>query len=263
MRACTFDLETIGDPQLMALAAQHPDANYKPSSRWKPETVEAKRREHIEKFFAELKDKAALDTQMNMIVSAAVWDDDEQGGVMTLADAAAALGFEIPQEVWTSMVEQMEIPESFAEQVYKAEAHLLKVFWQSVAGYRLISGFNIYGFDVPVLKMRTVRHLLAGVRPSQTLNWRRYDQGRPWVDTRMFLTDWDAFMKGKLADWSRRIGVEAPGKAMGIEGKDVPQLVADGRWDDLREYNFGDAKGEHALFEALRPLLYPKRPKVA
>lgn len=262
-RAVTFDLETIGEPTLIALAAKNPGAGYKPREDWKPETNEKKRQEYEAKFYQDLLAGAAADTRLAMIVSCSITDDDRTA-TLTLAEAdaklAAAAGRPtIPQEAWRQAVEEAACQPIHERAMALAEAYLLRTLWKVLGCYDVIHAFNGFGFDVPLLKMRTLRRGGLGVRPTQQLNWARYSQGRPWVDTRMYLTDWDAYGKGKLADWSAFLSVPCPGKDLGIEGKDVPQLVAAGRWPEIKEYNAGDTRGEHLLYRELEPHLFPSK----
>lgn len=133
------------------------------------------------------------------------------------------------------------------------EADMLHRFYDRLKEhYTMLSGktwvgHNIIGFDLPVLKQRSI---LLGVKPPPSIP----NDGKPWeknpFDT---MTQWDKRNFVKLEKLAKVMGFEA--KSM--NGADVYQAWKEKREADIRSYCAGDVelvRKIHARMEFLTPV---------
>lgn len=138
-----------------------------------------------------------------------------------------------------------------------SEEALLRWAAEQLADVDLVVTFNGASFDVPYLRTRLVVH---GIWPAPAcLDQRRYHV-TPHLDLRMWLVDWDQYASGDLSEWCAALGVACPGKDMGITGADVAPMAAAGRWEEIGQYNLGDAQATWALLERCWPLVRSEIP---
>jgi len=108
------------------------------------------------------------------------------------------------------------------------EAIALIKFWQAAA-HRQVLGFCARTFDVPTLIQRS-RLLNLSYR---SINLARFGKGNV-IDLRDLLTfddaRYEALMPRSLKMFCRRFGLPVEDT---INGSDIGQLVADGKWDDV------------------------------
>lgn len=213
MKLLVFDLETAPIPNVEDfLGAIQAPANYT-------------KQESIDKYIAEQtakeRDKAALDPDLCRIVALA---GQLEGSTTLFGDIA---------------------------QDEAAERALLTRFW---AFYRKaeaengggvgLCGFNVAGFDVPVLLRRS---LYLGVT-APTFRMGRYAYQRPKIVDLQDTLTMDRHERFKLRSknwWMKRIGLPAAEDAH--TGADVGTLLATGQWDLVLHHAKADVADEVAL----------------
>lgn len=110
----------------------------------------------------------------------------------------------------------------------KTEADLLAKFWSLAANFSgPIVGYNVLGFDLPTL---FVRSILLGVDPLRKLDL------RPWGNDVCDLMQARFPKSGakKLKDLARLMGIEVP--AGDVDGSHVYQLFTAGKLKEIGEY---------------------------
>jgi hypothetical protein len=171
----------------------------------------AKRRAEAEAEHATKLGRAALDWNLSRIVALAWSTDHETVVVMPCQDE-------------------------------EQERDALKTFWKDAEG-REVVGFAARTFDAPTLIQRS-RYLSVGHRG---LNLARYGKGSV-IDLRDILTfddaRYEAIMSRSLKTFCRRFGLPVED---GINGADIPQLVADGKWDEVIAHVTSDVRLTIAL----------------
>lgn len=128
------------------------------------------------------------------------------------------------------------------------EREHLKMFWHSYDQHftRFVT-FNGIRFDLPVLLMRSlyldVDHPEIVISPA----WKT-----PHVDLWQKLS-LDGARKDvhSLAFYARRLGIGTLDK---VKGSDIPQLVAEGKWDEIEAHCLSDIGLTHALANRLKLL---------
>lgn len=132
----------------------------------------------------------------------------------------------------------------------ETEDELLQEFGRTVNGIRkesgslpTLTGFNIRGFDIPVLVAAAMR---SGRRAALLFNrevvYRYSVEGS--YDVSDLLTGFGGGRRASLDAWSRVIGF--PGK-LGTSGDDVAGLVAAGKMVEVRSYCLADVASTVAL----------------
>jgi hypothetical protein len=127
------------------------------------------------------------------------------------------------------------------------EANVLGEFWVA-SRHRTIVGFNLKGFD---LRFMVQRSRLLGI-PHPILNFSKYDR-RGITDLYLDLTFGDGTydqgaMRRTLHAFCRRFGIPVNDA---IKGAEVPQLVADGKWDEVLAHVTSDVELTVALAQRL------------
>jgi hypothetical protein len=122
------------------------------------------------------------------------------------------------------------------------EAAALTALWKRAQNAEIV-GFCARTFDVPTLLQRS---RLLRVRPG-FVSLNRYGKGTV-IDLRDILTfddaRYEAIMPRSLKTFCRRFGVPVEDA---IDGAQVPQLVADSRWNDVVAHVVSDVRITHAL----------------
>lgn len=141
------------------------------------------------------------------------------------------------------------------------ERSVLERFWSMVRGREgiyssrpVLVGYNVLRFDIPVLIQRS-RYL--GVTPAH-VSLKPFDNPNV-VDLFRMLTFDDvsctSVMERSLDTFCRQFGIDIPDP---IDGSQVPQLVAEGRWDEVRDHCCCDIRKEVALarkLDVIQPVL--------
>lgn len=122
-----------------------------------------------------------------------------------------------------------------------SEAGLLDQMWYAI-GNRAIVGFNILGYDLPVLIRRS--QLLGIKYPS--LNLDKYRS--PHIDLLRRLTFNGELTYRTLGFYLRRFGIPHDDTT---KGSDIAQMVAEGRWNDVASHCRADVEGTAALARRL------------
>jgi hypothetical protein len=176
-----------------------------PSNYKDPEKI----RVYQEEKRTEMLHRCALDPDLCQIVAVGVWSE------------------RVP-EVWTLDGDE--------------EATLLHRVWKAVRQSQAIIGFNILGFDLPVL-IRRSQYL--GI-PTPSINLDRYRT--PHVDLMERLSFNGKLRYRGLDFYCKRFGivVEDPYK-----GKDIAELVAGEDWAGVAGHCLADLHKTHALAERL------------
>lgn len=122
------------------------------------------------------------------------------------------------------------------------ERDALAAFWKDAEG-REVLGFAARTFDAPTLIQRS-RLLSVGHR---ALNLARYGKGSI-IDLREVLTfddaRYEALMPRSLKMFCKRFGLPVTDE---VSGADIPQLVADGKWDEVISHVTSDVQLTIAL----------------
>jgi hypothetical protein len=130
----------------------------------------------------------------------------------------------------------MDSPESITIEDPDDEAQALARLWTLIANSRPLVGFNIAGFDVPVLLARS---MILRVPPSRVLDRRKYGSS-DILDLAQELYG-NAIPKGfGLKPTCRLLGIDVP--AGDCDGSQVYQLAQQGEWDKIGEYNRSDVQ---------------------
>ena len=115
-----------------------------------------------------------------------------------------------------------------------SEVELLSMFWVCVATAKPLIGFNILGFDLPVIFTRS---MLLGVEPSKLID--RKSWGADVLDLMAVRWPRGAGDPMKLKSWARALGIEVP--AEGVDGSQVEELFEHDR-ERLAQYNASDVE---------------------
>lgn len=127
------------------------------------------------------------------------------------------------------------------------EAYAIAEFWNA-AKHRLIVGFCIRAFDLPMLMQRS-RYLDV---PHPALDLGRYARGTGVLDLYDLLTFNDlrgeTIMPRSAKSFARRFGIPVTDE---IDGKEIPALVAAGNWDAVAAHVTADVQMEVAIARRL------------
>lgn len=114
------------------------------------------------------------------------------------------------------------------------ERLILQLFWDMVSASRVVVGYHICGFDLPVIFFRSA---LLGIKPSRILDL------TPWKNDCL-----DLYAKrfprgapnnaGKLKQQAKLMGIKVP--AGDVEGSQVYELFKAKRFAELEAYNTSD-----------------------
>jgi predicted PolB exonuclease-like 3'-5' exonuclease len=129
------------------------------------------------------------------------------------------------------------------------EREILEGFWRIIDQHRpRVVTWNGRGFDVPVLKQRSLIH---GLKARE---WHRTDP-RFGYDYR-YTPNWHCDLMDVLSDVgaSPRLGLDETAVALGLPGKieahgsEVAEMVAEGQYDRINRYCEGDVLNTYVLY---------------
>jgi predicted PolB exonuclease-like 3'-5' exonuclease len=201
-----IDIETVGLPE----AAQYAEPVAAPANYRDPEKIAA----YIAEKQAEQVNKAGLDLDLCRVV---------------------AIGL---------MAEGASVVQVLMAKDHDEEAQMLRELWASLTKDRhpVLVGFNILGFDLPVL-IRRSQYL--GV-PYPRMNLDRYRT--PHHDLMLELT-WRGLVRARsLKFYAKRFGIDVQDE---VNGADMPVLVEAGDWDKVTSHVTSDVRLTAALAERI------------
>lgn len=133
------------------------------------------------------------------------------------------------------------------KQTAVAEEKFLREYWERLAMYDVLIGFNSFSFDSKILLLRSA---VYGVEIPFKLDRKRYSSSGNHIDIRMVLQDWNTFEAGKLGFFLSMFGLE--GKSKGIDGSMVQDYWNEGLHDEIGEYVVQDSKQTFQLFQKIK-----------
>lgn len=210
MRHLLIDLETAP----LANVADYLDPVEAAKNLKDPEKIKA----DIEKRQREQREDCGLDWNLNRIVCAGLWGDDEtEPSVLVVPDEAG----------------ERVVLETIANRLSNPRP--------------LILGFCVRRFDVPVILQRA-RYL--GVRMPR-ISLKRYDN--PHITDVYDALTFDeqpctAVMRRTLDSFCRRFGIDVQDTH---SGKHVPELIAAGEWDAVKAHCLADLRKTRLLAERI------------
>lgn len=125
----------------------------------------------------------------------------------------------------------------------QSEKKLLQDAWEVLNEFDHYTTFNGYGFDVPVLLMRSAIHR---VRPSVNISTKKYNIFNH-TDSRMVFGGWDKFTKGKLPFYSQLLLSEKMNDE--FTGEDVQMLWDMELYSDIFDHCEEDCRQTYKLYE--------------
>lgn len=203
----TFDLETIADKTVIPfLPPVEPDSRLKDSVK-----IQAS----IEKKEGERFSKLGLDPTTARICCFG-WHDGEKTNHIMLRDETNSAEFDLLHQVW---------------EVLSKANHFIT--------------FNGNGFDIPMLKMRS---LINRVRPSvniATKKWRIDNH----TDVRAVLNNWDNYAKGTLDFYSKLLLGKSSKEQ--FDGSMVQDMWDMKLYKDIGKYCESDVLGTYEIYQLL------------
>ena len=127
----------------------------------------------------------------------------------------------------------------------RSEREIIEAFVGRISDLRpqLVS-FNGHGFDLPVLRYRTMLHSLSAPALNCRPYFNRYSED--CLDLCDALSSFDARSKMSLDGLCRVLGIA--GKPVGIDGSKVSEYVAEGRIQEVADYCETDVANTYLLF---------------
>lgn len=129
----------------------------------------------------------------------------------------------------------------------RVEARSLRDFWDELDN-RVTIGYNQVGFDLPILLRRS---LYLGV-PAPVINLDKYRS--PHIDLQQRLSLNGTKPYRSLNWYCKRLKLDVPCDE--TSGKDIGQLVTDGKWEDVAAHCRADVLKTRALAERMGVLRY-------
>jgi len=130
----------------------------------------------------------------------------------------------------------------------EAEKEFLVKYWERLAEYDLLIGFNCFSFDSRILLLRAT---VNNVEIPFTFNRKKYSSTGNHIDLRGVLIDWGTFEAGKLDFFLSMFGLE--GKMEGIDGSVIQDYWNEGLHDEIGQYCQDDCEKTFKLFEKIKP----------
>ena len=206
-KIAAYDLETIRNPYI---SDETINSLCKTGGLTDPAKIEKKR--------AEFKSKMGMNPLTAMAVTGAWYASEDNQGYIQLRD--------------TSPV---------------AEKEFLIEYWNKLAEFDLLIGFNSLAFDAKILLLRAAVH---GINIPFKIDCKRYSTTGNHLDLRMLLTNWNNFEPGKLSFYLSLFGLE--GKTEGMDGSLVQSYFDEGLFDEIGIYCQQDCKQTYQLFERIK-----------
>jgi len=110
------------------------------------------------------------------------------------------------------------------------EREMIAALWKTLYRARVV-GFNIIGFDLPVLLRRS---LYLGIKGAPYFNLNKYRPSTNIVDLMVELSMRGVLSYRSLKWYAKRFGLSH--RTSGIEGRDIPMLVEANHWDAIRQH---------------------------
>ncbi len=153
----------------------------------------------------------------------------------------AALGYAIGSDNPVAMVVGQDKGDGTGEKI--TERDILEKFWQLVATCSPLIGFNVLGFDLPVI---FVRSYLLDVAPCKKIDL------TPWKDDviDLMVRRWPRGGQKGLKDIARILGIPVP--AGDCDGSKVNDLMTAGEIDKVAEYVRSDIVVTQKLHRSYR-----------
>ena len=126
------------------------------------------------------------------------------------------------------------------------EKKLVTEMWEILNKYNHFTGFNSWGFDVPVMLMRS---LFNRIRPSVNISQRKYSTTTNHTDIRMVLANWDKFATGKL-DWYEKVLLDK--QVRGISGDQIADYWEMGLKTEIGIYCEDQCQSTLALYKLIK-----------
>jgi DNA polymerase elongation subunit (family B) len=125
--------------------------------------------------------------------------------------------------------------------VGEGEGLMISDFWAAIRTGDVVVGHNVLDFDLRFLKQRS---WILGIRPSRTLDTRKYYTGEV-IDTLQLWTNWSGNKKG--------VTLDALGVALGCGGKtsngaDVARWWAERDIESIKKYCRDDVRLAYLVF---------------
>lgn len=129
----------------------------------------------------------------------------------------------------------------------EAERMFLHKYWERLAMYDVLIGFNCFSFDSRILLFRSAVH---NIEIPFSFDRKKYSSAKNHIDLRGVLTDWGTFEAGKLDFFLSMFGLA--GKTEGMDGSMVQDYWNEGLHDEIGEYCLQDCKATFQLFEKIK-----------
>lgn len=123
------------------------------------------------------------------------------------------------------------------------ESDLLESFWAAVEECSPLVGFNILGFDLPVI---FIRSSILGIRPSRKIDLKPW--GGDCID--LMKVRWPTGGQKGLKDIARILGFTVP--AEGVDGSHVFKLWQEKKLDEITKYQSSDIDVTRRYYDFLR-----------
>lgn len=123
------------------------------------------------------------------------------------------------------------------------EPDLIRSFWEMAEGTLQFIGYNILGFDIPFIVLRSMIH---DVKPTRSIGLARY-KSCPVYDLMQLLAGWDMKKVVKLDVACELLGIENP--LPGVDGSQVENMDE----DMLIEYGKAEIDKIFRLYERMEP----------
>jgi DNA polymerase elongation subunit (family B) len=133
------------------------------------------------------------------------------------------------------------------KQTAVAEEKFLRKYWERLAMYDVLIGFNSFSFDSKILLLRSAKY---DVEIPFRFDRKRYSSAGNHIDIRMVLQDWNTFEAGKLGFFLSMFGLG--GKTEGLDGSMVADYWDEGLHDEIGEYCLQDCKATFQLFQKIK-----------
>ena len=127
------------------------------------------------------------------------------------------------------------------------EPIFLREYWQKLAEYDILVGFNCFSFDSRILLLRSAVH---NIEIPFRFDRKKYSSAGNHIDLRGVLTDWGTFEAGKLGFFLSMFGLG--GKTEGMDGSLVQEFWNEGLHDEIGEYCQQDCKATFQLFQKIK-----------
>ncbi len=133
------------------------------------------------------------------------------------------------------------------KQTAVAEEKFLREYWNKLAEYDILIGFNCFSFDSRILLLRSAVH---NIEIPFRFDRKKYSSSGNHIDLRGVLTDWGTFEAGKLGFFLSMFGLG--GKTEGMDGSMVQDYFDNGLHQDIGEYCVQDCKATFQLFQKIK-----------